>query len=170
MFFYLQENVDEQLASDYYQLMCKYEWTCNIVCKKWKLTSSSDPDLIQCYVGKLNEFIKGFYYFVKKYKKPGKRGKITYGFKIHELRHVIPWIQAKKISPAYSDEQRMERKHISTNSAFDICRSMKGKDQIRYVLRYIAAMSKYRIQRVNNIINYEIGCDTGNIGYYMDFG
>ncbi len=45
---------------------------------------------------------------------------------------------------------------------------MKGMDQIRYVLRYIAAMSKYRIQTANNIINYEIGCDTGNIGYYID--
>ncbi len=48
-----------------------------------------------------------------------KRGKISYGFKIHEVTHVIDWIKAFKITPTASDEQRMEHKHISTNSAFD---------------------------------------------------
>ncbi len=56
---------------------------------------------------------------------------------------MVYWIKAFKIAHTASDEQRMEHKHISTNSAFDICQSMKGKDQIRHVIRYVSAMSKF---------------------------
>ena len=165
MFEYLKNNIDEELAGDWLKLMGAYSWFCLIVHTKWTqndytattkekkedplhslildYVKNKDGDLIELFCGKISEFIKVYYWFVEKYRTPGGRGKINYGFKIHTVRHIIPWIRYNRISPAIVDEQQGEHLHILINTAFNIYRNTKGKDQIRCIVRYVLMLCKH---------------------------
>ena len=141
---YIRRQFGDVFADDFDSMIKAFAAASSVVLKKCDGIRKSEA-VIEQWCTSINACCDAYYSFIEKYGQPNDSGNVTFGNKVHTLRHARDWMRYFGISPAHVDEERLENMHVAVHRALRVYCAVKGADLIKSIWRWVSLNALLRM-------------------------